>query len=196
MCLFSLKMTSGVCSLPQLHIYQMSVDVRRRENNSGPLTHSLHPHHGSSTQICLLWVLRLSSEVLVRSLMTSCISQANLTMTIPTGSQTLTQDNSPTSDTTTTDASPRRDKQKNKNQGKRLAPICSMAVSMETHRETHVLNPTLTLSLLSVCLKLSSYLSVAVREPVWIWCVYAFLPCAFCVRPRLHVHGPMRCQIH
>lgn len=83
--------------------------------------------------------------------MTSCIPQAlTLTTTISSGWQTLTQDDSSTSDTTTIDASPQKNTKKKTSRGKMLAPICSMAVSIETHRETsvqfHVLNPTLTLS--------------------------------------------------
>lgn len=56
-------MTFGICSLSQLHIYQMSVDVRMRENNTGPLTRFLRPlRHSSSTQICLLEILTAPGE--------------------------------------------------------------------------------------------------------------------------------------
>lgn len=49
--------------------------------NMFPPPSSLLLRHCSSTQICSLGILRLSSEVLVRSLMTSCISQV-FTITI------------------------------------------------------------------------------------------------------------------
>lgn len=188
---FFLKTTPGVCSLSQLHICQMSVDVRGRENNSGPLTRSFHPHHRSSAHIYSS--LKLSSGVLVRSLMTSSVSQATLTITISTRWQIPTQDNFSTSDTTTTDASPRTDKQKNKNQEAEcwypsvLWQYPWRRTVKQLYNFTFWTQCSLSPHQSSVCFKMSSYLSVAVREPLWIWCVHTFLPVyahAFMCTPR------------
>lgn len=143
--LISLKMTSGVCSLSQLHIYQMSVDVRGKENNSGPLTRSLHPQLSSDTVSLLRFAPCGSWDWALRSLWGLWWLQAlTRPQPFPLDDKLLYFSTS----NTRIDGSPQTNNKKPR--GEILALISSMAVSMGMHRETsvqfHILNPKLTLS--------------------------------------------------
>lgn len=70
-------MTFGICSLSQLHIYQMSVDVQVRENNTGPLTCFLRPlRHRSS--IFLVGILTVPGEVGAQIIVLNCLFRGQI----------------------------------------------------------------------------------------------------------------------
>lgn len=199
-CLISLKMTSGVCSLSQLHIYQMSVDVRGRENNSGPLTRSLHARLCCSDTVALLYpeTEQWGPCEVSGDFMHSPGPHPNhkhllwMTYSCP-GRLFYFRHNYNRCFTT--------NKKKKKHQEAEYWHPSVLWQYPWRCTEKQVYNFTFwtqrSLSPLpSVCLELGSYLSEASREPAWIWCIYAFLLPGFCVRSRLHAHVPTWCQIH